>query len=142
MIRALLDTNILLDMLLDREPFVDAATEIWQANTARRFDGYISVITPVNLFYIARRLRDLSTAQYVMAKVLSVFRVCPLDGTLLREAQDLSFVDYEDAVQYVSAMGLRLDCIVTRNIRDFVSVTLPILTPDEFLTRLGSDLGE
>ncbi len=136
--RALIDTNVLLDLLLERPVFVGAADAVWQANVEGRFEGYISAITPVNLFYIARRLRDLTTATYVVSEVLKVFSVCPLDGTLLRQAHSLSFKDYEDAVQCVSAIGAGLDCIVTRNVSDFVTAPLPVLTPSEFLAQLES----
>lgn len=124
--RALIDTNVLLDLFLERPVFVEAADAIWQANIDGRFEGYISAITPVNLFYIARRLRDLTTANYTVSEVLKVFSVCPLDGTLLRQAQSLSFRDYEDAVQCVSAIGAGLDCIITRNVSDNVTAPLPV----------------
>ena len=136
--RALIDTNILLDLLLERPVFVGMADAIWQANVEGRFEGYISAITPVNLFYIARRLRNLTAANYVVSEVLKVFSICQLDGTLLRQAQSLSFKDYEDAVQCASAIGAALDCIVTRNASDFVTAPLPVLTPSEFLAQLES----
>jgi predicted nucleic acid-binding protein len=136
--RALIDTNVLLDLLLERPVFVAAADAIWQANIEGRFEGYISAVTPVNLFYIAHRLRDLTTAHYVVSEVLKVFSVCPLDGALLRLASSLFFKDYEDAVQCASAIGASLDCIVTRNVSDFVNASLPVLTPSEFLAQLES----
>lgn len=136
--RALIDTNVLLDLFLERPVFVGAADAIWQANVDDRFEGYISAITPVNLFYIARRLRNLTTAHYVVSEVLKVFNVCPLDGALLQLTQDLSFKDFEDAVQCASAIGESLDCIVTRNVSDFVTASLPVLTPSEFLAQLES----
>jgi len=136
--RALIDTNVLLDLFLERPVFVGAADAIWQANVDGRFEGYVSAITPVNLFYIARRLRNLTTADYVVSEVLKVFSVCPLDGTLLRQAHGLPFKDYEDAVQCVSAIGAGLDCIVTRNVSDFVTTHLSVLTPSEFLAQLES----
>ena len=59
MIRVLLDTNVVLDFLLDRQPFADAAAEIWRANEAGRIEAFVSVITPVNVFYITRKLDSL-----------------------------------------------------------------------------------
>jgi len=60
--RVLFDTNIILDLFLDRQPFADHAAELWQANVDGRLEAFISAITPVNLFYIARRLKDRQTA--------------------------------------------------------------------------------
>lgn len=134
--RALLDTNVLLDLLLERPGFVDDAAAIWQAHVEGHFEGYISAITPVNLFYIARRLRTPATARYVVSEVLNTFPVCPLDGVLLRQAYDLPFKDYEDAVQYVSASSVGLDALVTRYVKDFTEVDLPAWTPKEFLEEL------
>ena len=57
MTRVLLDTNVVLDFLLDRAPFADAAAALWQANDDGRIDAYVLVITPVNVFYIARKLK-------------------------------------------------------------------------------------
>lgn len=61
--RALLDTNIVLDFLLDRPPFAEAAAAIWDALAQKRFEGYVSAITPVNLFYIARKLKGAEMAR-------------------------------------------------------------------------------
>ena len=59
MTRILLDTNVVLDFLLDRVPFADAAATLWQANDAGKITAYVSAITPVNVFYIARKLKRL-----------------------------------------------------------------------------------
>ena len=59
MTRVLLDTNVVLDFLLDRVPFADAAATLWQANDAGKITAYVSAVTPVNVFYIARELRGL-----------------------------------------------------------------------------------
>ena len=77
MIRALLDTNILLDVLLKREPFVKDAAALWQANEQGLFEGSISAITPVNVFYIARKIKDNATARKIVEELLVVFRVVP-----------------------------------------------------------------
>jgi len=135
--RVLFDTNIILDLFLDRAPFADDAAALWQANADGRLEGFVSAITPVNLFYIARRLKDRSTAFQAVSEVIAALSVCPLDHLTLQTALTLPFPDYEDAVQHASATGNGLDAIVTRNIKDFVEATIPVLSPAELLVQLS-----
>ena len=109
--RVLFDTNIILDLFLDRAPFADEAAELWQANADGRLEGFVSAITPVNLFYIARRLRDRSVAFQAVQAVLAAMSVCHIDHTTLQTALTLPFRDYEDAVQHASATSNGLDAI-------------------------------
>lgn len=134
--RVLFDTDVILDLLLDRAPFADPAAEIWQANADGRLEGFVSAITPVNIFYIARRLKDRQIAFQIVTEVLAALSVCPLDQQALQAALTLPFTDYEDAVQHVFATGSQLDAIVTRNAKDFAGATLPILSPTELLQQL------
>jgi len=134
--RVLFDTNIILDLLLDREPFAEHAAELWCANADGRIEGFVSVITPINLFYIARRLRDHTTAFRAVQELLAAFAVCPLDQSSLHTALTLPFNDYEDAVQHVSAVNNSLDAIVTRNLKDFAGATIPVFSPAELLAKL------
>ncbi|HWX43130.1 MAG TPA: PIN domain-containing protein [Blastocatellia bacterium] len=97
--RVLLDTDVVLDVLLDRAGFVEAATALWEANEQGRIEAYISAITPVNVFYIARKLKGRETARRVAVDLLQVFKVCPLDHPALEAAQALPLSDFEDAVQ-------------------------------------------
>ncbi len=140
--RVLFDTNIILDLFLDRAPFADDAAELWQANADGRLEGFVSAITPVNLFYIARRLRDRSVAFQVVGEVLAAMSVCHVDQTTLKTALTLPFRDYEDAVQHASAAGNGLDVIVTRNIKDFTGATLSVFSPTELLSQLPPSLSK
>ena len=140
--RVLFDTNIILDLFLDRAPFADDAAELWQANADGRLEGFVSAITPVNLFYIARRLRERSIAFQAVGAVLAAMSVCHLDQTTLQTALTLPFRDYEDAVQHASAASNRLDAIVTRNIKDFAGATVPVFSPTELLSQLSFPLSK
>lgn len=130
--RVLFDTNIILDLFLDRPPFSDEAAQLWQANTDGRLEGFISAITPVNLFYIARRLKDRSVAFQAVAELLAVMSVCPVDQAILQTALTLPFTDYEDAVQHASATGYGIQAIVTRNPKDFTGATAPVFLPQNY----------
>lgn len=134
--RVLLDTNVVLDFLLDREPFAEAATEIWEANRQRRIEAYVSAITPVNIFYIARKLRGVEVARRIVEGLLNECRIAMVDRAVLQDAMTFSVKDYEDAVQLASAMRSRLDAIVTRNPKDYPSAPLLVLSPSDLVTIL------
>jgi predicted nucleic acid-binding protein len=138
MMRVLLDTDVILDVFLKREPFAEAAAELWRANEQRLYEGYVSAITPVNLFYIARKIKDAAVAHAAVTELLMAFHVCPIDRLILQAALALSFRDYEDAVQHMSAAASQLDAIVTRDAQDYAQASLPILSPIDFLKQLTS----
>jgi len=134
--RALIDTDVILDVLLARPEFVEAAAGIWKANHEGRFEGYIAAITPLNVFYIARKLKGQEIAQRAIMELLAQWRVCPLDQDTLKAALNLPLVDYEDAVQHMSASNLKIEFLVTRNLDDYKGATLRVISPTDFLALL------
>jgi predicted nucleic acid-binding protein len=84
--RVLFDTNVILDVLLDRPGFAEPAAALWRANEEGRLEGYISAMTPVNVFYIARKLKGAEIARQIAAELLAAFRLCPLDHATLHAA--------------------------------------------------------
>ncbi len=136
--RVLLDTNVALDFLLDREPFADAAAQVWEAHRHGKIVAYVSAIAPVNIFfYIARKLKGVDMAHRVVTGLLHECQVAGVDASVLRAAAALSLKDYEDAVQLASALHSRLDAMVTRNPHDYPSDSLAILSPSDVLTTLA-----
>lgn len=134
--RALLDTDVVLDYLLARPPSAIAANELWHLAEAGRYEAFVSVITPINVFYIARKLKGQEEAKRIVEGLLAVCQVAITDGPVLKRALRLPLKDYEDAVQLASARRVSLDVIVTRNTGDYKGADLPILTPEEFLAQL------
>jgi predicted nucleic acid-binding protein len=134
--RALIDTNILLDLALDRAPFADDAEQIWEACRAGRFEGYVSAMSLPNVFYIVRKAQGPDRARQAVSDVLAAFDICALDSAALHVALNLPIDDYEDAAQLAGALSYSLDAIVTRDLKDFEGASLPILSPADFLSRL------
>ena len=137
MMRVLVDTNILLDLVLDRAPFVEEAASIWEACRVERFIGYVSAISPLNVFYVVRRARDGAIARQAVEDTLAVFDICGVDGDALMTALALPLKDFEDAVQLAGALTYQLDAIVTRDPHDFAEASLPVYSPDDFLKELS-----
>ncbi len=138
MTRVLLDTNVVLDFLLDRAPFADAAAALWKANEQGRIEVYVSVITPVNIYYIARKLKGATAARRLVESLLAACHICGPDRDLLLSALTLPLKDFEDAVQVVSAQAEALDALVTRDPKDFEGVNFRILSPSACLEQLPS----
>jgi predicted nucleic acid-binding protein len=139
MIKVLLDTNVVLDLLLDREGFAEAAASIWDAHCRNEVEAYIAAITPINTFFIARKLKGADLAREYVSKLLGTLKICPLDHQSLLAAEILSLPDYEDSVQVASAMFNNLDAIITRDPKDFKNSPLPVYSPTDFLQNLRSN---
>lgn len=134
--RVLLDTDVVLDVIMARVPFAKAAAELLDLNEQRLFEAYISGITPINIFYIARKAKSSADLRRAVGQLLQTARVCPLDHSVLTNAFNLPFNDYEDAVQRASATAAQLDAIVTRNLDDYKNATLPVFAPADFLNHI------
>ena len=117
--RVLFDTNILLDVLLNRDPWVNQASAIWRASDEGEITGYIVACAVADIFYIARRLVTLETARAAVRICLDAFEVCPIDQQVLEQAETLSGSDFEDNVQIACADIAGLDAIVTRDKKAF-----------------------
>lgn len=134
--RALIDTNILLDVLLDRAPWADEASQIWNACDTGRLEGYVPASAITDIFYIARRSTDVATAQLAVGLCLATFQVSPVDRLALEQATSLPGNDFEDNLQVACAHLSSAEAIVTRNPRDFAASLIPVLSPGDLLARL------
>lgn len=137
--RVLLDSDVVLDFLLKRDKFFAEADAIIIHLQNRRFSGFISSITPVNAFYTCRKEVGKTDAFKAVKGLLRLVHIATADKTVLNDAFDLGFDDYEDAVQCASAVAAGLDAIVTRNIKDFDGSPIPVYPPAEFLSILETE---
>ena len=112
--RVLLDTNIILDFLLDREPFFSDADTVLQTIRSGQVEGFITATTLTNIFYIARKIKKTVIAKQYVSIILATLEVIPVDRPILEAALASNLSDFEDAVQEACAMRENLDAIVTR----------------------------
>lgn len=136
MMQILLDTNVILDVLLKREPWVAEASALWKAHDEGRITGYIVASSVTNIFYIARRLAGLNSAREAVRICLDAFEICAVDRQALEQAQALPGSDFEDNLQIACATLAGLDALVSRNKEDFKAATIPVLTPGELLAQM------
>lgn len=133
MMLVLLDTDVILDLFLDREPFADAAAILWRAHETEQLTAYVSAIMPVNIFYVARKLKGQEVAHQAVTELLAALPVSTVDHAVLQAALATDFKDFEDAVQHASALANGIETIITRNVSDYSAATLSVYTPDDFL---------
>ncbi|WP_129675853.1 PIN domain-containing protein [Candidatus Chloroploca sp. Khr17] len=132
----LLDTNSVLDVLLDRAPFVVEASAVWDACDRGRLVGFLPASTLTDIFYIARRTTDLARAQVAVGLCLAAFAIAPVDRQTLEDATALPGHDFEDNLLVACAIRLGVAAIVTRNGADFAHAPMPVLTPAELMAQL------
>ncbi len=135
-VRALLDTNIILDYALERQPFWQASEQIFLLIEQGQFEGYISASTCGDLYYIIRKQRGHEWAIAFLNRLVNLCYIAAVDQTVISMALTTNFKDFEDAIQYSTAVIARLDAIVTRNPQDFVGATLQIMSPDALIQAL------
>ncbi len=137
--RVLIDTNIVLDFLLQREPFFQDAELLFQSINAGQVIGYITATTLTDIFYISRKhTRSIEQARQAVSETLTAIVICPVDRAVLESAFNSGLVDFENAVQIFGAVAQGLDAILTRDNKGFLSSPIPVLSIQELLQQLGT----
>jgi predicted nucleic acid-binding protein len=131
--RILLDTNVVLDVALEREPFDAAAVPIINASDFDRIHLFITASMATDVYYLVSKSKGREAAFEFLADLPSLVDVCQVDRNVLAKALDSDFLDFEDAVQNAAAVDSQVEFIVTRNKQDYVASPLTVLTPEEFV---------
>ena len=129
--RVLRDTNVVLDVLLRREPWLADAQALWQAVDDEQLVAYLPASVLTDIFYVARRLTDLGRARQAVQVCLDAFEIAAVDRGVLERAQVLAGTNFEDNAQIACAELNQLDALVTRNPDDYVGSPLPVWSPAE-----------
>jgi predicted nucleic acid-binding protein len=133
------DTNILLDVLARREPFYADSAEVWTLAETGRVAGFASALSLPNLYYLLRRTKGPQAARKALSIVRDIFTFVPLDVQIANQAIDAGVKDFEDAIQFFSALRAGAGVLVTRNPKDFPVGDVAIQTPAEFLAAFSSE---
>ena len=130
--RVVLDTNVLVDFFLDRQPFAADAADLIQRAQRLEFQGVACATSFTTVDYLARKAVGAEEAKAQVAYLLSTLEVGPVNGAILRDAFESTIRDFEDAVVVESAWASNADYIVTRDLRDFDASPIPVHTPESF----------
>ena len=130
MSRTLFDTNVVLDVLLDRWPFVDASAVVWAAAETGATEGVLAAHALTTIHYVLRSELGVAKTRRVVSAILTVFGVADVDAAVIHDALQLSFSDFEDAVTAAAARLAGCDYIVTRDPRGLRGFSIRCLTPE------------
>lgn len=139
--KVLIDTNVILDILLEREPFLPEARAVLENIRIGRIIGYVTATTLTNIFYIVRRqTKSVERAKQAVSMTLTLMEISLVDRQILEQAFASNLTDFEDAVQEACAKLANLDGIFTRDREDFADSTVRIFSPGELLQVLSENV--
>lgn len=132
----LIDANIVLDVLQNRENFVKESAMIWKLCETEQAKGYISTLSFANIMYILRKELTSDKIEEVYHKLCLIFEFADFSSSILSKAVEMNWKDFEDAVQSATVEQIHADYIITRNVRDFTRSKVVAFTPTELLMRI------
>ena len=134
--RVIIDTNVVLDVLLEREPFVKAAVDVFCLVEESRLDAFICATTITTIDYLLTQSLPASEARDTLHRLISLFEIATVNRSVIERALMSKINDFEDAVLDEAGQMAGADSVVTRNTKDFTGSTLKVFDPNEFLAQL------
>ena len=131
--KVLFDTNVVLDLLLDRKPFSDDAAFLFSLLERGKIQGFLCATTITTISYLLEKAIDRDSAHRHIDNLLELFEIAAVTRIVLETAMRLGFRDFEDAVLHAAAEHAGADYLITRNVTDFRRASLSILAPHEFI---------
>ncbi len=134
--KLLIDTNILLDVLLKREPFYYKAVEVLELVQYDNVQEYVSAAAVTDIYYIAYKyLKDKGLVRQLLKKLMGIVSISAVSEKEIEEALELAWNDFEDSVQYAVALLNEMDGIVTRNPKDYKRADMKVWSPEQVLQK-------
>lgn len=127
------DSDVLIDVLAQRQPFVIASAQALDKVTRPQVQGYVSGHAVTNIFYILRRQANVQIARELLSRLLQHIQIASVTDSIIRAALQNPITDFEDAVTSEAANAVGVEVIVTRNKSDFAASPVPAVLPEEFL---------
>ena len=137
MIKALIDTNVILDIALTREPFFEYSSQIFDKIDDQILEGFITASSITDIYYIASKQKDKLQARKFLISLIQILEVIGIDKDIVIQALASEMSDFEDAIQVFSAKSNSIDLVITRNVDDFESSGMKALTPQEFIQKFN-----
>ena len=136
--KVLFDTNIILDVLLDRKPFAEHASFLLSKVERAEINGFLCATTVTTIHYLLSKHLDKEKARISISSIVGLFEIASVNRIVIESALKSKFTDFEDSVLHESARHAGVEYIITRNIKDFKKSKIPVFTPTEFLSILES----
>ena len=133
----LTDTNVILDLLAKREPFYDSAARLFSLADKKKVILSVSSLTLANINYVLTRLKSADKSKEILRRFRVLVKVLSLDDKVIDLAlNDNKFKDFEDGLQYYSAIENGQEIIITRDLSGFKGSQIPVMTPEEYLVSI------
>ena len=136
--KVLFDTNIILDVLLDREPFSEYSSYLMSMVERSEIHGYVCATTVTTIYYLLSKHLNKEKTSKSITSIVRLFEVASVNRLVIENALSSKFTDFEDSVLHESALHAGAEYIITRNTKDFKKSEIPTFTPTEFLSMLES----
>ncbi|MBQ4100051.1 MAG: PIN domain-containing protein [Oscillospiraceae bacterium] len=138
--RVLIDTCIIIDALQSRVPFSEVAQKIFIYSANKRFEGYITAKSVTDIYYLTHRSTHSSIeTRKILSKIFTLFTLLDTTSLDCKKAISSDISDYEDAVMIETAVRSEMDCIVTRNTKDYAKSPVKVYEPSAFLNLLDTE---
>jgi len=131
-----LDTNVMLDFWGERDPFYISAAKIATLADKRKLKIVVSALSYATISYFLTKFYGLEKTKDKLRKFKVISEICELDALIIEKGLNSDFSDFEDSLQYFSALRTECDIIITRNGKDFKKSQIAIMTPTEFLSSI------
>lgn len=131
--RIYLDTDIILDLLAERTPFYAPAAQLFALIEAGEIKGCVSPLIFANLYYLLRKLKSNHEARKILTRLKLLLTILPIDENIIELALQSDFKDFEDAIQYYTAVENNISVLVTRNKTDYKHAKMAVCSADEYL---------
>ena len=133
MIKVFVDSDIILDLLAQREPYFEYAAKLFTLIDQQKIKAYTSPLIFANLHYLLKKLTSNTAALKSLRKLKTLINILPVDERVIEQALNSDFNDFEDAIQYFTAINSGINFILTRNKVDYKKSKIAISTSEEFL---------
>ena len=134
-----IDTDVIIDFLIDRKPFSREAAIIFTLIEQKKLRGFSSSLTFSNLYYVLRKIESHNRVISKLDSLSKMVGILKVEEQTIKNALASGFPDFEDSIQYFSAVdSKKIDVIITRNIKDFKKSEIPVMTPGDFLKTASS----
>ena len=134
--RIFLDTNVILDLLGERLPFYDSIAKVATLADQKKLTLIVSPLSFTTIDYVLNKYEIAESVLNKLRKFKIICEVCEVNEETIDKALNSSFKDFEDALQYFSALQTNCSIIITRNGKDFKQATIPIMTAEEYLSSI------
>ena len=143
MLSILIDSNILLDVMATRQPCFETSSKVIETLKDKDITGYVSASSVTDIYYIARReLKDKELVIQLIKDILKFIKIATVSEDEINKALELEWSDFEDAVQYSTALLSQMDYIITRNAKDFKASEVLAISPEDFFALLEPEDSE